>query len=370
MASVVEQVANENRARMERSMTDYDFLDEVVRRLRTGEGGTRWGYNGKRSNVNDIWMEGISYYYGPGSAPRPGTTDIYEVFAIDVVHQEPGNFYPDWIVADWPNHPMYNNDGTVNVAYVYPRNSGGTQPEKLLCSAPVPGGGGGPFGTELELFCSLPIKGGYTHDTFHGPDTTRPKLPMVNGRDVMNWPRGWGGIFGTKRVNIQLRCDLIFKSNILDYKGDIPGINTVVEPYEVLPDETEPPEPESGGGGACSDPGTSVANHTGALQSAINAVYSNNPGGIADQYNTRDNGIAFIDYVASELQRVGLNGTSSILNGNGNLNPSGDLIGVWASSDTVMERYDIIESGGAGNKKLRDARFLEFSGDIPLTCVE
>jgi len=151
MKSVVDAVANEDWARFERSETDYDFLDELVTRLRSGTGGTKWAYNGKRANLNDPWKEGISYYYGQGNSPRPGTTDIYEVFAIDVAHQEPGNFYTDWEVVDWPNHPRYNGDGTVNVVYLYPRNAGGSGPAKLMCSAVQP-----PTITDIDPITAVP----------------------------------------------------------------------------------------------------------------------------------------------------------------------------------------------------------------------
>jgi len=132
MSSVVNQVAADHPDWLQSSCSDYRFLDEIVRRLRAGTGGTKWAFEGKRANLNDPWKEGIAYYYGSGNAPQPGSMTNYEVFAIDVAHQDcanPSNITPDWIVADWP----YRNPGVVQVAYLYPRNAGGSLPSPQLC---------------------------------------------------------------------------------------------------------------------------------------------------------------------------------------------------------------------------------------------
>ncbi|MDP4001451.1 MAG: hypothetical protein Q8P69_00155, partial [bacterium] len=105
MKSVVQSVAAAHPDWLMSSCNDYNFIDEVIRQLRAGPGGTRWAYEGKRANLNDPWMEGISYYYGTGTAPTTGTMSQYEVFAIDIAHQDcnnPTQSYADWNVADWP----------------------------------------------------------------------------------------------------------------------------------------------------------------------------------------------------------------------------------------------------------------------------
>lgn len=138
MSSVVQAVFDED---INRAMAcDSTFVEEVVRRLRSGTGGTRWSFEGVRSDLDRLWLEGISYYYGPGNAPRPGTTDIYEVFAIDILHQDctssnPADFWADWGVVDWPDNPL----GVVNVVYKFITGPEGnaTKPPEVLCRGRV-----------------------------------------------------------------------------------------------------------------------------------------------------------------------------------------------------------------------------------------
>ena len=135
-----------------------------------------------------------------------------------------------------------------------------------------------PAGKEQELFCDWPIAGGKDHEMFkhsndpsgHGllggiigavfgggigayignhiggaigspdPRVKYPDIPYVNATDVMSW-RTTGSVLGSiftfgaadtkHHVDIGLNCNIIYKSNILDYKGDLPG-GTTVEPYE------------------------------------------------------------------------------------------------------------------------------------------
>lgn len=123
-----------------------------------------------------------------------------------------------------------------------------------------------------------------------------------------------------------------------------------------------------GGGGVCKDPGGSTANYSGDLEAAIDAVIADNPNGIADAPNTKENSFTFLNYVAEELQSNGFNATTNVKNGNDNPN-SGDLIAVWRPSDTKVERYDAVISVGAGDRPMRDAATAGFTGDILLSCV-
>ncbi|OGI63208.1 hypothetical protein A2818_00170 [Candidatus Nomurabacteria bacterium RIFCSPHIGHO2_01_FULL_40_12] len=107
-------------------------------------------------------------------------------------------------------------------------------------------------GTEQNLFCDFPIQGGYDHESFrhandngNGKGVTHPEVPYVNAKDVLKWAR-WGGIFGNYTADINMNCNIIYKANILDYKGNIPGTTNLTEPYIPLPDE---PGEEEGGGG-------------------------------------------------------------------------------------------------------------------------
>ena len=138
---------------------------------------------------------------------------------------------------------------------------------------------------------------------------------------------------------------------------------------------TTSPTPGGGGGGggggtgACRDPGGTVANYAGDLEDAIDAVIDSNPGGIANEPNTWENSSIFLGYVAEELQSAGFNATISVSNGNDNPN-SGDLIALWQNGDTTAERYDAVNSAGAGNQSMRNAATVGYTGDIPLSCVQ
>src|SRR3989338_2479329 len=213
-------------------------------------------------------------------------------------------------------------------------------------------------GTEQNLFCDFPIKGGYSHNSFIGPDTIVPKVPMVNGKDVMNWPRFFG-LFGTKRVNIEMNCDLIYKANVLDYKGSLPGLTPITEDFEDLSGIW------GGGGEQCDDLGEQYA---GALRDAMDAVLAENPS-VGDLPNIesggRQNARTFLALVETELISRGFNATDEVLNGNNN--PStGDIIAVWMDGDTMMERYDAI-IGSAST--IGAAATTDFTGFIPLNCT-
>jgi hypothetical protein len=81
-ASVVQAVARANPAALANSCQSHggswQFMDQVVDTLRTYD--TRWGYNGKRGNVNDPSHDAIAYNYGSGS--DQGSTQVY---IVDVV---------------------------------------------------------------------------------------------------------------------------------------------------------------------------------------------------------------------------------------------------------------------------------------------
>ncbi len=103
MASVVQAVARANPGALQNSCQDnggsWQFMDLVVDTLRTYD--TRWGYNGKRGNVNDPSKDVVTYHYGPG--PDQGSTDVY---IIDVINGHCGSS-PS---AGWSD----NTDVTIN----------------------------------------------------------------------------------------------------------------------------------------------------------------------------------------------------------------------------------------------------------------
>ena len=83
MANVVQAVAAANPAALQNSCQDnggsWQFMDKVVDTLRTYD--SRWGYNGKRGNVNDPSKDVVDYNWG--SQADQGTTDVY---IIDIIN--------------------------------------------------------------------------------------------------------------------------------------------------------------------------------------------------------------------------------------------------------------------------------------------
>lgn len=139
-----------------------------------------------------------------------------------------------------------------------------------------------------------------------------------------------------------------------------------------LPGLGESQNNPNGGGGNwhCSDTGTSGEDYGDDVAGAINAVINSNPEGIADELNTAENSIRFLDFVAEELRSSGYNATTDVLNGHDIAN-SGDLIAVWRSGDATVERYDAIASVGAGDRPLSEAARspAAWVGDIPPDCA-
>lgn len=143
--------------------------------------------------------------------------------------------------------------------------------ERVETGWSVPGGWSSTLsgaGNEKAVFCDLPIKGGYNHDTFtHENDnsslfaaisnspgintTTYPEIPYVNAKNVLTYRENIRfGRDKTRVVNIELSCNTIFIANSLDYKGNIPGITPPTEPYEEPPLDITPLG-SSGGDGYC-----------------------------------------------------------------------------------------------------------------------
>jgi hypothetical protein len=57
----------------------WDLMDAIVDALRGGD--TRWGYNGKRGNINDPSLDALAYDYG-AVAGGEGSTSVYIVDVI------------------------------------------------------------------------------------------------------------------------------------------------------------------------------------------------------------------------------------------------------------------------------------------------
>ena len=57
----------------------WDLLDAIVDALRGGD--TRWGYNGKRGNINDPSQDALAYDFGAA----PGGEGATSVYIVDVI---------------------------------------------------------------------------------------------------------------------------------------------------------------------------------------------------------------------------------------------------------------------------------------------
>ncbi|PIR68352.1 hypothetical protein COU49_01385 [Candidatus Nomurabacteria bacterium CG10_big_fil_rev_8_21_14_0_10_35_16] len=107
----------------------------------------------------------------------------------------------------------------------------------------------GSEGNEKALFCDLPIMGGYRHENFQIPNApagktpsttiTHPEIPLVNAKNVFEYREDVKfGFDKNRKVNILLSCSVIFETNPLDYKGNIPGITTTIPSYEKPPNDS------------------------------------------------------------------------------------------------------------------------------------
>jgi hypothetical protein len=93
-AGVVAAVARANPGALQNSCQDHggswQFMDQVVDTLRTYD--TRWGYNGKRGDVNNPSLDAIAYHYGGGA--DQGSSEVY---IIDIIGGHCGpNPSPGW----------------------------------------------------------------------------------------------------------------------------------------------------------------------------------------------------------------------------------------------------------------------------------
>jgi hypothetical protein len=67
------------------------WLDKLIDRLRTKD--LRWGYNGKRGNLNDLSLDIVDYHYGAGDS-----FNSTQVYIVDVLFSHCGNSpSPAWI---------------------------------------------------------------------------------------------------------------------------------------------------------------------------------------------------------------------------------------------------------------------------------
>lgn len=118
--AVVQQVASQFSAELQNNACkpggNNIFLDEVVNRLHAID--PRWGWNGKRGDVNNLSHDAIAYYYGPGTSVSVGDTRVY---VIDIISSCDTTAGPSW--TDVTDQTLA---GGTTGAYVYPRTGGGS----------------------------------------------------------------------------------------------------------------------------------------------------------------------------------------------------------------------------------------------------
>lgn len=126
-------------------------------------------------------------------------------------------------------------------------NTFGCPAERIAKGWSNPGGPNSTFNngqTEVELFCKLPIKGGYSHPEknpiFINKNVTYPEIPLVNAKDAFEYetitlksfaitfasPAAgifFGQLIVPDFISVNLSCSNIFNASILDYKGNLPG---------------------------------------------------------------------------------------------------------------------------------------------------
>ncbi len=234
-------------------------------------------------------------------------------------------------------------------------------------------------GTEKNLFCNYPIIGGFSHGDYVDsknktivlfkerttppayPDTSDLGLPIVNALKVP-FMFGFFGINVT--TNMDIKCNIVWRATVLDYKQNIPGLTGPIN--EV---------PGTGGtsGGLCAEP--TGNKYAGELRAAMDAVVAANPAvanlpNVEVDVNGRGmklNARQFLDLVAAYINAKGggWNATADVLNG-GNNTSTGDIIAIWKSGDKEMERYDAIR-GGSGT--VAENLLTDFAGFVPLNCT-
>lgn len=126
--------------------------------------------------------------------------------------------------------------------------SGGTTTQTLTSAAISTLKGLAP-NSEQAIFCSLPIIGGYNHETFlNTTGITHPEMPMVNAKKVSRYETTTiksflsslpGNHSTAAYINIKISCNVIFNAKLLDYKGNLPGLTIVTETSGPPPDETD-----------------------------------------------------------------------------------------------------------------------------------
>ena len=64
-----------------------------------------------------------------------------------------------------------------------------------------------------------------------GTTSTHRELPLVNAKNVFSYDKA----FGTGKTSIELNCNIIYKANVLNYKGNLPGLTPITERPEDYP---------------------------------------------------------------------------------------------------------------------------------------
>lgn len=175
MFSIVQQVASERPGDLANSCQQSGgssaFIDEVVRRLHASD--PRFGWNGKRGDVNDLSQDAVSYFYGPGTSVSTGDTRVYVIDIISSVCPS-GN-----AGASWTDVTQATIQAGTTGAYVYPGGSVAVadinDPGPSCVGGGTTGGGGS---------C---MPGGMGNDA-GAPSTINESQIVWGDADISGWP--------------------------------------------------------------------------------------------------------------------------------------------------------------------------------------
>ena len=116
MLNIVQEVANGNEQVLKDSCREghenLNFLDLVLVELRKENEGTRWGFNCKRGNCDQLSIDAIAYYRGIGDPENSSDVAIFDIIA---------SCHSDSPQAAWLDVTEATEDAGAIGRYKYPR---------------------------------------------------------------------------------------------------------------------------------------------------------------------------------------------------------------------------------------------------------
>ena len=116
MLNIVQAVANNNdqvlKASCRKGHENLNFLDLVLVELRKESEGTRWGFNCKRGNCDQLSIDAIAYYRGIGDPENSSDVAIFDIIA---------SCHSDSPQPAWSDVTQATEDAGAIGRYKYPR---------------------------------------------------------------------------------------------------------------------------------------------------------------------------------------------------------------------------------------------------------